>query len=92
MQIQELRCAILRSIRDLLGQFVLRLARFTVLRGGRGGLLQHVGDHGRDLVHVRSGEAPRRQSRGAEPDARGVPGAVGVVGHRVAVGDDAGME
>ena len=55
-------------------------------------LLEDVDDQLGDLVELVVAEAAGGQRRGAEADAGGVPGAVGVGRDRVAVGDDAGVE
>ena len=56
------------------------------------GVGQHLDDELGHPVEVVGAEAAGGQRRGAEPDAAGVPGAVGVGGDGVAVGDDAGVQ
>ena len=53
---------------------------------------EDVDDELGDLVELVLAEAAGGERRGAETDAGGVPGAVGVGGDRVAVGDHAGVE
>src|SRR5215203_2818247 len=56
------------------------------------GVGQHLDDQLGDSVEVVGAETAGGQRGGTQPNAAGVPGAVGVGRDRVAVGDDAGVQ
>src|SRR5690606_17717494 len=74
---------------DLRVQDVLRLGGCALAGGaGLGGGEDAVDETG-DLVHLVGAQAAGGECRGADADAGGVPGAVGIGRDGVAVGDDA---
>ena len=92
MLVEDLGRAGLDLVGDTVGEHEGGLRLAAGLGGAGLGVREHLDDEVGDGLELVVAEAAGGQRRGAQADAGGVPGAVGVGGHRVAVGDHAGLE